>query len=68
MLKIIREEIAQRKEGEGKKIKISIQGQSLTAIDAVKTILDGSSEEFKGYDIEIDRISFSFTCALPMFF
>lgn len=57
LLKIIREEIAQRKEGEGKKIKISIQGQSLTAIDAVKTILDGSSEEFKGYDIEIDMLS-----------
>lgn len=57
LLKIISEEIAQRKEGEGRKIKIAIQGQSLTAIDAVKTILDGSSEEFKGYDIKIDMLS-----------
>ena len=38
-------------------IRVAIQGQSLTAFDAVKTIFENSSEEFKGYDIKVDMLS-----------
>lgn len=59
LLEIIQAEIKARKESgdSDKVIKVAIQGQSLTAIDAVKTMLDGCGEEFKDYEIKIDMLS-----------
>ncbi len=69
--KILHEEIKLRQEAgdENKEIKIAIQGQSLTAIDALKTIFnDGLFEEengkwkftaqsFEGYAIKVDLLA-----------